>query len=179
MSRIRSMVVGLLVVASAAGIAEAQAPQQEPGARKGGEAGRGRRGGLEQRGMRALFRGINLSEAEKASLKTVSERYRSQFAAIRQSMRPDIEAARAARQRGDTAGARTAFARTADERAQLESLTERMRADARAALAPEHRAQFDANVARIKERMAARRKGDGFGGRRDGGKRARRALEGL
>jgi Spy/CpxP family protein refolding chaperone len=175
MSKIRSMVVGLLVVAGAAGIAEAQAPRQEPGARARGEAGRARRGGLEQRGMRALFRNINLTEAEKANLKAVGEKYRAQFTTIRQSMRPDMEAARAARQRGDTAAARAAFARTADERAQIRSLTERMHADARAALAPEHRAQFDANVARIKERLANRRNGDGFGGRRDGGKRARRA----
>ena len=174
MSRIRSMVVGLLVVAGAAGVAQAQAPQPDrgPGAR-----GEGRRGGrdLQHRGMRALFRGIDLTDAEKASVRTVGERYRAQFESIRQSMRPDIEAARAARQRGDTAAARAAFARTADERQQLETLTERMRADVRAALAPEHRAQFDANVARIKERLAERRNGDGFGGRRERGKRARRA----
>jgi periplasmic protein CpxP/Spy len=175
MSKIRSMVVGLLVAVGAAGIAEAQAPQPERGARGRGEAGRARRGGLEHRGMRALFRDISLTEAEKANLEAVRQKYRSQFETIRQSMRPEIEAARAARQRGDTAAARAAFARTADERAQLESLTERMRADARAALAPEHRAQFDANVARIKERLAARRNGDGFGGRREGGKRGRRA----
>ena len=176
MSKIRSMVVGLLVVAGAAGLAEAQAPQRDRDQRGRGEGRRGGRGNLEQRGMRALFRGINLTDAEKASLKTVGEKYRAQFESIRQSMRPDIEAARAARQRGDTAAARAAFARTADERQQLEALTERMRAEARAALAPEHRAQFDANVTRIKERLANRRnRGDGLGGRRDGGKRARRA----
>jgi Spy/CpxP family protein refolding chaperone len=180
MSKIRSMVIGLLVVAGAAGVAEAQAPQRdrEPGAR--GERGRGGKDGkVGGRGMRGLLRGISLSDAEKASLKTVGEKYQGQFEAIRQSMRPDVEAARAARQRGDTAAARTAFARTADERAQLESLTERMRADARVALTPDHRAQFDANVARMKERMANRRDGDGAGGwrgrRGEGGKRARRA----
>jgi Spy/CpxP family protein refolding chaperone len=175
MSKIRSMVVGLLVVVSAAGIAEAQAPQPERGARQRGEAGRGRRGGIEQRGMRALFRNINLTEAEKTNLKAVGQKYRSQFESIRQSMRPDMEAARAARQRGDSAGARAALARTADERAQIQALTDRMHVDARAALAPEHRAQFDANVARIKERLANRRNGDGLGRRREGGKRARRA----
>ncbi len=169
MSKIRSMVVGLLVVAAAAGVAEAQAPQRD-GA-KGRHAG--------QRGMRGLMRGINLTDAEKANLKAVGEKYHSQFETIRRSMRPDFEAARAARQRGDTAAARAAFARTADERAQLQALADRMRVDARAALAPEHRAQFDANVARMKERMANRRDGDGWGGRRggrrEGSKRARRA----
>jgi Spy/CpxP family protein refolding chaperone len=175
MFKIRSMVAGLLVVAGAAGLAHAQTPQRdrEPGAR--GEGRRGDRGHQQGRGMRGLLRGINLSDAEKASLKTVSDRYGSQFQSIRQSMRPDMEAARAARQRGDTAAARAAFARTADERQQLQALTERMHADARAALAPEHRAQFDANVARMKERMANRRNGDGFGRRREGGKRTRRA----
>jgi Spy/CpxP family protein refolding chaperone len=180
MSKMRSMVMGLLVVAGVAGVAEAQAPQGDREARARGE---GRRGGKDRqmghRGMRGLIRGIDLTDAEKANLKAVGEKYRGQFETIRQSMRPDFEAARAARQRGDTAAARAAFARTADERAQLEALNERMRVDARAALTPEHRAQFDANVARMKERAANRRDGDGWGGRRggrgDGGKRTRRA----
>jgi Spy/CpxP family protein refolding chaperone len=180
MSKIRSMVLGLLVVAGVAGVAEAQAPQRDRQPRARDEMGRGgkdRQTG--QRRMRGLLRGINLTDAEKANLKTVGEKYSGQFETIRQSMRPDFEAARAARERGDTAAARAAFARTADERAQLEALSERMRVDARAALTPEHRVQFDANVARMKERMANRREGDGWGGRRGGrgaeGKRARRA----
>ena len=127
--------------------------------------------------MRGLLRGITLSEAEKGNLQAVRQKHESQFRAIRQSMRPDLEAARAARQRGDTAAARAAFARTADERAQLKALTERMHADARVALAPEHRAQFDANVARMKERMAARGADSwgGRGGRKGDGRRNRRA----
>ncbi|MFN2565228.1 MAG: periplasmic heavy metal sensor [Gemmatimonadaceae bacterium] len=167
MSKIRSMMVGLLVVAGAAGVAEAQTPQRdrEPRARR--EMGRGGKDRhLGNRAMRGLLRGITLTDAEKTNLRAVGERYRSQFETIRRSMRPHLEAARAARQRGDTAAARAAFARTADERAQLETLTERVRVDARAALAPEHRAQFDANVARLKERLANRRPGDGWGNRR-------------
>jgi protein CpxP len=173
MSKIRSMVVGLLVVAGAAGLAEAQTPQREPRSR-----GEMRRGGqdrqLGNRALRGLFKGITLSDAEKQNLRAVGEKYRGQFEAIRQSMRPDFEAARAARQRGDTAAARAAIGRTADERAQLQALVERVRTDARAGLAPEHRAQFDANVARAKER-AAKRSRDGLGGRREGGKRGRRS----
>jgi Spy/CpxP family protein refolding chaperone len=173
MSKIRSMVVALLVLAGAAGVAEAQAPRRdrEPRSHEGKDRQMG------HRGMRGLIRGIDLSDAEKANLKTVGEKYQSQFATIRQSMRPDFEAARAARQRGDTAAARAAFARTADERAQLQALTERMQVDARAALTPEHRTQFDANVARMKERMANGRDSDGWGGRRGrrGEGRARRA----
>jgi Spy/CpxP family protein refolding chaperone len=172
MSKIRSMVVALLVVAGAAGVAEAQAPQRdrEPGAR--GEMRRGGKDGL-GRGMHGLLRGISLTETEKTNLKAVGEKYRGQFEAIRQSMRPDVQAAREARQRGDTAAARAAFARTADERAQLEALTDRLRADARAALAPEHRTQFDANVARLKERMAKRGDRDAWG--RGDRKRGRRS----
>ena len=171
MSKIRSMVLGLLVVASAAGIAEAQAPE---GGREGRARGEGKRG---HGGMRGLLRGIELSQAERTNLEAVRQKYGSQFEAIRQSMRPDMQAARDARQRGDTAAARAALAKTADERAQLQSLTERMHADARAALTPDHRAQFDANVARMKERMANRRDSDGFGrrGGRRGGKRNRSA----
>jgi Heavy-metal resistance len=174
MFRIRSVVVGLLVVAGVPAVADAQAPQRdrEPGARA--DVGRaGKRG--DGVGMRGLLRGIELSEAEKASLRTVGEKYRAQFQGIRQSMRPDMEAARAARQRGDTAGARAAFARTADKRAQLAALAERMYTDARGALALEHRAQFDTNLARMKERRANRRDSDGWDGRREGRRRGRRA----
>jgi Spy/CpxP family protein refolding chaperone len=178
MSKIRSTMLGLLVVAGMAGAAEAQAPERNREPRTRGEMRRGDKDGLGH-GMRGLFRGITLTETEKTNLKAVGQKYRGQFETIRQSMRPDFEAARAARQRGDTAAARAAFARTADERAQLDALTNRVRVDARAALAPEHRTQFDANVARIKERMANRGPGDGWGERRgrrgEGGKRARRA----
>jgi Spy/CpxP family protein refolding chaperone len=177
MSKIRSMMVGLLVAAGVAGVAGAQAPQQDrtPGARRE----TGRRGGerrLGQRALRGLLRGINLNEGEKTRLQAVGQKYRGQFEALWKSARPDFEAARAARQRGDTAAARAAFARTADERQQLAALTERVRSEARAALDPEHRAQFDANVARMKERLANRveRWQEGKGGRHEGGKRNRR-----
>jgi protein CpxP len=173
MSRIRSMVVGLLVVAGTAGVAGAQAPEGDRQPRTRGEMLRGGKHGPGMGGTRGLLKGIALTDAEKANLRTVGEKYRGQFQTIRQSMRPDLEAAREARQRGDTAAARAALARTADERTQLQALTERMQADLRTALAAEHRAQFDANVARMKERMANRRNGEGWGGRR-GGKRGRR-----
>jgi Spy/CpxP family protein refolding chaperone len=177
MSKIRSMVLGLLVVAGIAGVAEAQAPQGNRDQRPRGEGRRSDKDGG-GRGMRGVLRGIDLSEAEKTSLEAVRQKYASQFQTIRQSMKPDVDAARAARQRGDTAAARAAFTRTADERAQLAALTDRMHADLRAALAPAHRSQFDSNVAQMKERMANRAKGDGFRerrGRRGEGKRNRSA----
>lgn len=167
MSKVRSMMLGVLVVAGVASVAEAQTPQRDRGERPRAEGRRGGKGDAGARAMRGLLRGIELSATEKTNLQTIAEKYRGQFQTIRQSMRPEFEAARAARQRGDTAAARAAFARTADERAQLSALTDRLHADARAALAPEHRAQFDANLARMKERMANRAKGDGFGERRD------------
>jgi Spy/CpxP family protein refolding chaperone len=176
MSKIRSMMVGLLAVAGAAGLAGAQAPRQDqaPGARK--EMRHGRERQLGQRALRGLLRGITLNEAEKTRLQAVGQKYRGQFDALWKSARPDFEAARAARQRGDTAAARAAFARTADERQKLAALTEQVRVDARAAVDPEHRAQFDANVARMKERLANRveRWQEGRGGR-EGGKGKRRA----
>jgi len=155
------------------GVADAQTSERsrEPGARR-----EMRRGGkdrqLGQPGMRRLFRGIALTDAERTNLAAVGEKYRGQLRSIRESMRPDVQTARAARQRGDTAAARAALARTADEREQLRALTDRMHADARAALAPEHRAQFDANVARMKERMAKRAGQRGPGRAGKAGRRA-------
>lgn len=176
MFKIRSMVVALLVVAGAAGVAEAQARDGSARERARGEGKRGK-GQMGQRGMRGLLRGIELSQAERTQVEAVGQRYRAQFQSIRESMQPDLKAARDARQRGDTAAARAAFARTADERARLQTLMERMQGDVRTALAPEHRARFDANVTRMKERMANRRDSDGWRGRggRRGGNRARSA----
>lgn len=159
MRHIRSAVLGAALVAGAASIAAAQQPA--PRAPQRAEQGiKGERG--EGRGMRAgqlgrqLFRGIALTDAEKAQIKTVRERYRDQFKALREANKPQIEAIRAARQKGDTAAARAIWAKNADQRAKAQSLLVQMQGDLRNALLPEHRAQFDQNVAKVKARMDQR-----------------------
>jgi len=154
MRHIRSFAFGLMVLAGSAAVASAQATQK-PERPRGEFQQRGMRGGPGG-GSRGLMRGIELSDAEKASVKTVQEKYQAQFKSIRESMKPQFEAARAARQKGDTVAAKAAFEKTAGDRAKLESLMEQSRNEMRAALTPEHQKLFDANAAKMKDRMAKR-----------------------
>ena len=54
-------------------------------------------------GRNPLLRGITLSDAEKANLKSVDAQHAAQMKALRKQDKPQMEAMRAARQRGDTA----------------------------------------------------------------------------
>ena len=166
MRTIRSAVLGLLVLGGAATIATAQAPEAKQG--RGGDRGAMMREG---RGARALFRGITLTDAEKASVKTIREKYEGQFKTLREASKPQREEMKAARQRGDSAAVKAIWDKGADQRAKMKSLSEQMNGELRAALTPEHRAQFDANVAQVKDRVAKMRDGD-HKGRGKGGRRA-------
>lgn len=163
MSRFRSIALGLAVLAGAAPAVHAQATQQ-PAPRAERHEFAARRHNL----MRGLFHGIALTDAEKANVKAVRQKYQPQLKSIFESMRPALKDARAARQRGDTAAAKAAFEKTRDQREQARKLMEQARQDVRAALTPEHQKQFDANVARLRERLAQRRHPGAWQGRRSG-----------
>ena len=105
---------------------------------------------------RALFRGIQLSDAERASVKAVREKYQPQFKALRESFKPTAQSIRAARQRGDTAAARAEWQKTAAQREQANRLLEQARSEYRAALTRENQAKFDANLSAVEKRVAKR-----------------------
>ena len=163
MSQFRSIALGLAVLAGAAPVVHAQATQQ-PAPRAERHEFAGRRRNL----MRGLFHGIKLTDAEKASVKAVREKYQPQFASLFKSMRPELQQARAARQRGDSAAAKEAFEKTRDQREQARKLMEQARQEVRAALTPDHQKQFDANVARMRARFARARHRGAWQGRHDG-----------
>lgn len=151
MIQIRSIALGLAVLAGAAPLAGAQAARQH--------APRAERHAMAHRrtALRGLFHGIKLTDVEKANVKAIRAKYQPQFKAVFQAARPELKAARAARQRGDTAAAKAAFEKTKDQREQARKLAEQARQEVRAALTPEHQKQFDANVARMRERFANHR----------------------
>lgn len=162
MIRKHIVVLGAALALVAAGEATAQAPadsQRQSEVRRGerqrGERGR-KMGQMRRAGMRGMFRGIELTQAQREQMQAVHAKYRPQFESIRESIKPDLEAARAARQRGDTAAARTAFERTKSAREQAKALHEQERNEVRAVLTPEQRTTFDANAQRMKERMEKR-----------------------
>lgn len=111
--------------------------------------------GLEGRpGARGLFRGVKLSDAEKAKLRTIREKYLTQGQELRKSQRPAMEEIRALRQKGDTAGARAAFARTKGDRDKGRALMEQGRDEIRDALSTENQKVFDANLKQAEARRA-------------------------
>jgi periplasmic protein CpxP/Spy len=174
MIRKHIVVLGAAIAMFAASEAIAQAPAQADSARRQGDMrrgdrSRGERGKLRQAGMRGIFRGIDLTQAQRDQIKTVNEKYRAQFQTIQESLKPDLQAAKEARQRGDTVAARTAFERTKPARDRMQALMQQQRTEVRALLTAEQQKTFDANIAQMKDRMEKR------GDRADKGRRNRGA----
>jgi Spy/CpxP family protein refolding chaperone len=170
MITMRTMVLGLMLVAGTTAVAQ---PPRDAGARPQ-RAERMQRAG---RGMHAgLFRGIQLSEAERAKVQQVHERYRPRMEQAMQANRTANEGARAqvreARERGDTAALRALRASAASRTAAMRPLMDSLRAEMRAALTPEHQQRFDANVASMKTRAARTARAGG----RPGAQRAARGM---
>ena len=157
MPHIRLVALGLALLVGTAAIASAQSAQTPPQTGKARQA-LGQRGrGLGVRNLRrGLFRGIQLSDAERTRLKAVREKYQPQFKSLRESLKPSGQAARAARQRGDTAAVRAEWQKTASQREEAQKLAEQVRAEYRNALTPENQAKFDANATQLKTRLATR-----------------------
>jgi len=159
MFSIRSALAAFLVLGGAAVVAQAQqptTPAPQAHARKGMWGGPGRGGAGADR---ALLRGITLSDAEKANLKAVHQKYAAQMKAINEQYKPQREQIRAARQRGDTAAVRSLMAQNTGERDQMRSVMTAERNDIRGALTPDNQAKFDANAANMKKRFSKFGKG--------------------
>lgn len=160
MLNIRSALAVAALVFGGAVVASAQQPTPAPakGAhqQRDGRA-RNARGQFRPAAIRhQLFKGITLSDAEKASVKNVEAKYASQMKAIREQLKPQIQAARDARQRGDTAALRAMRQKSGAEREQIKTLLESEKNDLRAALTPANQAKFDANVKQLEQRVAKR-----------------------
>ena len=159
MRNIRTALIGLAVLASMAMVAEAQSGNAARQARRQQQADRlraGRQALMVRNVTRGLFRGIQLSDAEKTRIKAVREGYKPKVQALRQSFRAEGKLIRDARQRGDTATVRAELQKLAPQRQLAKATVEAMRTDIRGALTPENQAKFDANAARIRARLADR-----------------------
>lgn len=154
----------MFVVASLAStVSLAGAQASTPATARASHAGHGMEG--HGRG-KALLRGVTLNSAEKAKIKEIRSRYRPEEKTLHESLRPAMQEARTARQRGDTAAARVVLERTKGDRAKMRALMERESADVRSALSPEHQTQFDANVRQAAEQRASAKQRTGGKGHR-------------
>lgn len=159
--RILTLVAMLAIGAS---VAAAQAPVKEKGksseAEKKGDHEKwghkhgpkkgsdddDRRGNAAWGGQRRLLGGIQLTDAQKASIKTIHAKYEPKMVAIRDSMKANREA-----------GVKPVAADPLRTRAM--NLAKQERAEIRAVLTAEQQVRFDQNVAKFDDRMDKRRDG--------------------
>jgi len=158
MSRINAVALGAALLIGFAGVAGAQTSGTQP---PHGKAQTDRRPGFEgRRGFGRGFDGslakdLNLTDAQKAQIKTIHEKYRPQLEAIRTQLKPQVDNARALRAKGDTAGARAAFAKArADVRGRMLTIRQQEQAEIRNILTPEQRTKFDAQQKAMADRRA-------------------------
>lgn len=159
------MGLGLALVVGAAGVAAAQNTRPDAGNRPAQQRERGDRSERGMRGDRrrggpeaALLAGITLTDAQKARVQELRKAERDQMQKTREQFRASMKEARDARQRGDTA---TARAKMTELRTQMAAQQERHLSALRTILTPDQQRQFDANVAKWKERAAKRGEGRG------------------
>ena len=168
----KTRVIGFAIAAilTAGTIAQAQTATPQP--RQNRHAtGRGANG----EGRGGLLRGIKLSDAEKARLKEIHAKYNTESKTLRESLRPAMQEARAARQKGDSAAVKAAWSKSAGDRQKMQALMTRERTEFRTALTAENQRLFDANVKKLDQRRAEWGK-NGKGGR--GGRAAFRGQRG-
>jgi Spy/CpxP family protein refolding chaperone len=127
--RIATLAAALCVGMTTVAAAQGAAPQGQGEMRRGGGMG----------GM--LLKDINLTDAQKAQIKTIREKYLPQQMELRKSAQavggPPDEATRA----------------------KMTDLTNKQAAEIRAILTADQQPVFDKNLAEMKERMAARKNG--------------------
>ena len=154
MSTVRTLALGALMLVGVAGVSAAQstATPRRP------EAGSYRRG---PGGRDGFGRNLNLTDAQKAQIKAIRQKYQPQNEALRAQAKPYMDAAKAARQKGDTAAARSNMEK-ARQVMQNASYRTQEQAEIRAVLTPEQQAKFDAQA---KARAEGGHKGWGHKGK--------------
>jgi len=155
----KSRVIGFVVASlvSAASLAQAQTASPNARQERRSEA-RGTEGRAGREGRGGLFRGVKLSDAEKSRVKQVHQKYATEAKSLRESMRPAMQEARAARQKGDTAGVKAAWSKTTGNREKLRALMDRERAEIRSGLTADNQRLFDANAKQLEQRRAEMKK---------------------
>ena len=145
-----------LLVIGGATVAAAQQTQQAAPHAHGQRGQMGPRRGPGGPGMQGvLLRGLTLTDAEKANLKAVHQKYAAQTKALREQFKPQHEAMRTARQNHDSTALKNLWQQNTAEREATKKLMDAQRNDLRAALSAVNQAKFDANAAKLEKRLAA------------------------
>ncbi len=155
MRRIALSGLALALTLGTASLVAAQQPAhgQAPTAQQQQQGRRGQWRNGRRNLRRELFKGVKLTDQQKAQIKAINAKYRAQAKQAREALRPAMQEARADRQKGDTAAARAVFERNRGQFEQLRKQREQELQEIRAVLTPEQQKQFDANTAQLKARM--------------------------
>jgi len=160
MSSVRTLALGALMIVGVAGVSAAQSTTTPPS--RSQRSGEMRRGG----GRGGEFgRDLNLTDAQKAQVKTIRAKYQPQNEALRNQAKPFMDAARAARQKGDTVAARTNMEKARQVMQGGQSIRTQENAEIRAILTPDQQAKFDARQKQMAERAKGGHKGWGKKGK--------------
>ena len=108
---------------------------------------------------------LNLTDEQKAQIKTIRAKYQPQNEALRTQAKPFMDAARAAHQKGDTAAARTNMEKARQVMQGGQSIRTQENAEIRAILTPDQQAKWDANQKKMAERGKTGHKGWGKKGK--------------
>src|SRR5262245_18834353 len=150
-----------MAIALAIPTIQAQSANQQSGSQKSSE-GQGEFGGYRGhhgRGMRgAIFRQLNLTDAQKAQMNQIHQSYRERTQPLRQELRAKMQALRQANQGGtfNEALATQTLTETAPLRAKLMGENFKLRQEMMAVLTPEQNAKIEQMREQFKARRAER-----------------------
>lgn len=147
MSSVRTLALGALMIVGVAGVSAAQSTTTPPTRTQRSEMRRG--------GGRGFGADLNLTDAQKAQIKTIRAKYQPQNEALRTQAKPFMDAARAARQKGDTAAARSNMEKARQVMQGGQNIRNQENAEIRAILTPDQQAKWDANQKKMAERGKA------------------------
>jgi len=149
MSSFRTLALSALMIVGVAGVSAAQTAA--PARPDSGHFRRGARAGGEMR-ARGEFRDLNLTEAQKTQIKAIRQKYQPQNQALRAQAKPFTDAARAARQKGDTVAFRSNMEKARQVMQGGQSIRTQENAEIRAILTPAQQAKFDAHAKAMADR---------------------------
>lgn len=161
MSRFHTIALGLALCAGTAMTANAQtassATRADTTAITGHHNRHQERRSARERGDQALFKGIDLSSAQKTRIDSIRSKYRGESQSLREQMEPAMKDARAARQSGDSAKIKEARANMSTSRDKMMALRKQEMGEIRGVLTPDQQSTFDKNVTKLQSRMRGAR----------------------
>ena len=167
MLKVRTLALGALMVVGVAGVSAAQSTTTPRTRADSGAYHRGAQMGARRAGGREGFgRNLNLTDAQKTQIKAIRQKYQPQNTALRTQSKPYMDAARAARQKGDSATARTNMDKVRQIMQGGQTYRNQENADIRAILTPDQQAKWDAH-----QKAAADHRGKGWGKKGAGAKK--------